>query len=73
MCVPLTRITVVASVDQPGYEVTGHGDEEGVGDDGDPCQSDHDVVPDSNVVHYAGRRLPVTHQHLLSIQPEQRY
>ena len=67
---PYTCITVVASVDQPGYEVAGHGDEEGVGEDGYPGQADHDVVPDANIVHKSGCRLPITYQHLLCIQPE---
>ena len=62
-------MTVVSGVDQSGDEVTGHGDEEGVGDDGYPGQANHDVVPDTNIVHYPGGWLPVTYQHLLSIQP----
>ena len=50
---------MVGSVDQPGYEVTGHGDEEGVGDDGDPGEAHHDVVPDSDIVHYwKGSKIP---------------
>ena len=70
VCSPPTSGTVVSGVDQPGYQVTGHGDQEGVGDDGYPGQADHDVVPDANIVHYPGCRLPVTNQHLLSVQPE---
>ena len=51
---------MVSRVDQPGYEVTGHGDEEGVGDDGDPGEAHHDVVPHPDIVHYPGCRLAVT-------------
>ena len=58
---PYTCITVVASVDQPGYEVAGHGYQEGVTEDGNPGQTDHDVVPDTNIVHHSGCRLPIAH------------
>ena len=61
---------MVGGVDQPGYEVARHGNQEGVGDDGYPGQADHDVVPDADIVDDPGARLPVTDQHLLSVQPE---
>ena len=54
-----TCLTVVRCVDQLRYEVAGDGDEEGVGDDGDPGEAHHDVVPDSDIVHYwKGSKIP---------------
>ena len=63
-----TCLAVVGCIDQLWDEVAGHGDQEGVGDDCNPGQPHHDVVPDAHVVHYPGGRLPIAQQQLLGIK-----
>ena len=64
----VARVAVHGAVHQPGDEVAGDGDDEGVSDDGDPGEGAHDVEPDADIPGVLRNGSPISHQQLLCIQ-----
>ena len=62
--------SIVISVDQLLYEVTGEGNEEGIADDSQLGQHLHDLEPDPNVLSSLCHSSPCLTHKLLSIQSD---